>query len=132
MKPKLLLTLSSIVIALLGLLGLILPATTSYGFVVNMPDYFNATARIPFSLFFGLAIINWFARNAEASKALDAILLGNTVGYILWAVMVAITVLTPGAQPLGWIPVVIYLLFAIAFFMVGRANMSTSASPTSH
>ena len=128
MKPKLLLTLSSIVIALIGLLGLIVPATTSYGFEVNLPDYFNATARIPFSLFFGLAVIDWFARNAEASKVRDAIFLGNTVGYIIWTIVVAITVLTPGAQPAGWIAVAIYLLFAIAFFVVGRANMSTSAS----
>lgn len=128
MKPKLLLTLASIEIALIGLLGVLIPTTTAYGFEVNMPDYFNATARIPFSLFFGLALVNWFARNAEASKARDAIFLGNTVGHVFWALIVAITVLTPGAQPAGWVAVGIYLLFAIAFFLVGRANMSTSAS----
>jgi hypothetical protein len=128
MKPKLLLTLASIEIALIGLLGLLVPTTISYGFEVNMPDYFNATARIPFSLFFGLAVVNWFARNAEASKARDAIFVGNTVGHILWAILVTITVLTPGAQPAGWVAVVIYLIFAIAFFVVGRANMSTTAT----
>ena len=128
MKPKLLLTLASIEIALIGLLGLFVPTTTSYGFEVNMPAYLNATARIPFSLFFGLAVVNWFARNAEASKARNAIFLGNMVGHLLWAILVAITVLTPGAQPAGWVAVVIYLLFAVAFFVVGRANMSTSAS----
>jgi hypothetical protein len=37
-------------------------------------------------------------------------------------------VLTPGAQPAGWVAVVIYLIFAIAFFVVGRANMSTTAT----
>jgi hypothetical protein len=31
----------------------------------------------------------------------------------------------PGADPSGWVFVVINLLFAIAFFVVGRANMST-------
>jgi len=128
MKPKLLLTLASIEIALIGLLGLLTSATTSYGFEVNMPDYFNATARIPFGPFIGLAIVNWFARNAEASKARDAIFLGNTVGHILWTILVVLTVLTPGAQPAGWVFAVIYLLFAVAFFMVGRANMSTNAS----
>ena len=128
MKPKFLLTLASIEIALIGLLGLFIPTTTSYGFEVNTPAYLNATARIPFSLFFGLAVVNWFARNAEASKARDAIFLGNTVGHLLWAILVAITVLTPGAQPAGWVAVVIYLLFAVAFFVVGRANMSTNIS----
>jgi len=128
MKPKLLLTLSSILIALIGLLGLILPATTSYGFEVDTPDYLNATARIPFSLFIGLALVNWFARNAEASKARDAIFLGNTVGFALWTILVALTVLSPGAQPAGWVAVVINLIFAVAFFLVGRANMSTGTS----
>jgi hypothetical protein len=128
MKPKLLLTLSSIVIALVGLIGLAIPATAAYGFKVNMPDYFNATARAPFSLFFGLALVNWFARNAEASKARDAIFLGNTLGYVLWTIVAVLIVLTPGAQPAGWVAVVIYLLFAVAFFVVGRANMSASAS----
>ncbi len=128
MKPKLLFTLASIEMALVGLLGVLIPTTTSYGFEVNMPDYFNATARIPFSLIFGLALVNWFARNAEASKARDAIFIGNTVGHFLWAILVAITVLTPGAQPAGWVPVIIYLLFGIAFYLVGRANMSTSVS----
>jgi hypothetical protein len=128
MKPKLLLALSSIVLVLVGLLGLIIPATTAYGFEVNMPEYFNATARAPLSLFIGLAVIDWFARNAEASKARDAIFLGNTVGYLLWTILAALIVLAPGAQPAGWVFVVVYLFFAIAFFLAGRANMSTSAS----
>jgi len=128
MKPKLLLTLAAIEIALIGLLGLLTSATTSYSFDVSNPAYLNATARIPFSLFIGLAIVNWFARDAEASKARDAIFLGNTVGHVLWAILVVLTVLTPGAQPAGWIFAVIYLLFAVAFFVVGRANMSTNAS----
>jgi hypothetical protein len=53
--------------------------------------------------------VPWFARNAEASKAHDAIFLGNMVGYVLWTILVAITMLTPGAQPADWIAVVIYL-----------------------
>jgi len=128
MKPKLLLTLSSIWIAVIGFSGLLVSATTSYGFEVNTPDYLNATARIPFGLFIGFVAVNWFARNAEVSKARDAILLGNTVGFGLWAILIALAVLTPGGDSAGWIAVAITLLFAVAFFVVGRANMSTNAS----
>jgi hypothetical protein len=126
MKPKLLLTLSSVVIAIFGLLGILVPVTTAYGFDVSMPGYLNATARIPQGFYLGIALMNWLARNAEPSKARDAIFIGNAVGFVLWALLVAITVLTPGAQPAGWAYVAIFLLFAAAFFMVGRANMSTN------
>jgi len=127
MKPKLLLTLSAIYIALIGLLGLF-PVTTTYGIDVKGPALLDARFRVPLSLFFGLAVVNWFARNAEASKARDAIFLGNTVGFVIWAILVALVTLTPGSEPTGWAFVVINLLFVIAFFVVGRSNMSTNAS----
>jgi len=127
MKPKLLLTLGSIWIALIGLLMLITPAAGWY-----LDEGTSALAmknlHVPASLYFGLVVVNWFARNAEASKARDAIFLGNTVGFGLWAILAALTVLTPGANPVGWGIVTINLVFAIAFFVVGRANMSTNAS----
>lgn len=128
MKPKLLLTLSSVVIALFGLLGLLVPVTTAYGFEVSMPGYLNATARIPWGFYLGVALMDWLARNAEASRARDAIFIGNTVGYGLYALLIAITVLTPGAQPAGWIAVAMFLIFAAAFFVVGRANLSTRSN----
>jgi hypothetical protein len=83
---------------------------------------------VALSLYFGLAIVNWFARDAEASKARDAIFLGNTVGFVIWAILVALVTLTPGSEPTGWVFVVINLFFTVAFFMIGRANMSTNAS----
>jgi hypothetical protein len=127
MKPKLLLTLSASWIALIGLLGMF-PVTSTYGIEVNAPALLDARFRVALSLYFGLAIVNWFARDAEASKARDAIFLGNTVGFVIWAILVALVTLTPGSEPTGWVFVVINLFFAVAFFMVGRANMSTNAS----
>ena len=128
MKPKLLLTLAAIYISMIGLLAILIPATTVYNINVDSPDLLNARLRIPHSLFFGLAVINWFARNADASKARDAIFLGNTVGFALWAILVALVALNPGYEPSGMVFVVINLAFTVAFFVVGRANMSTNAS----
>jgi hypothetical protein len=128
MKPKLLLTLAAIYISLIGLLALLIPATTVYEIDVASPDLLNARFRIPHSLFIGFAILDWFARNAEASKARDAIFLGNTVGFALWAILVALVALIPGYDPSGLVFVVINLLFTVAFFVVGRANMSTSVN----
>lgn len=128
MKPKLLLSIAAIYIALIGVLGLVIPATTIYGFDVGDPALLNSRFRISLSLYIGMAVVNWFARNADASKARDAIFIGNTVGFVLWAVLVLLVVLTPGSELSGLVFVVINLLFAVAFFLVGRANMSTGTS----
>jgi hypothetical protein len=128
MKPKLLLTLSAVWIILIGVAGAFLSYTGTYDIEVAEPALLDARFRVPISLYFGLAVINWFARNSDASKARDAIFLGNTLGFIVWAAFVALVTLTPGSDPTGWGAVVINLFFAIAFFVVVRANMSTSAS----
>jgi hypothetical protein len=128
MKPNFLFILSAVWIVLIGVAGAFLSYTGAYSIEVAEPALLDARFRVPISLYFGLAVINWFARNSDASKARDAIFIGNTVGFFVWAVFVALVTLTPGSDPTGWGAVVINLLFTFAFFVVGRANMSTNAS----
>lgn len=128
MKPNFLFILSAVWIVLIGVAGAFLSYTGTYSIEVAEPALLDARFRVPISLYFGLAVINWFARNSDASKARDAIFIGNTVGFFVWAVFVALVTLTPGSDPTGWGAVVINLLFTIAFFVVGRANMSTNAN----
>ena len=85
-----------------------------------------ASVRVVASLYIGFAIVNWFARSAEASMARDAIFLGNTVAITLAAILFVLVALAPGGQAGIWAIVVINLFFAVSFFVVGRANMSTS------
>jgi hypothetical protein len=99
MKPKLLFILSTIWIILIGVTGAFLSYTGTYDIEVAEPALLDARFRVPISLYFGLAVINWFARNAEASRVRNAIFLGNTVGFIVWAVFVALVTLTPGSDP---------------------------------
>ncbi len=127
MKPKLLLTLAAIYMGLVGLFNLISPAA-AWGLNAGASALLIASVRVPASLHLGIAVVNWFARSAEASKARDAIFLGNTVGSALAAILFALVALAPGGQAGVWVIVVINLLFAAAFFMVGRANMSTGAN----
>ena len=127
MKPKLLLTLAAIYMGLIGLFNLISPVA-AWGLDAGSSAVLIASVRVPASLYLGIAVVNWFARNAEASKARDAIFLGNTIALTLAAILFALIALTPGGQAVNWVIAVINLLFAVAFFMVGRANMSTSAS----
>ena len=126
MKPNLLLTLSAIYMGLVGLFVLISPAL-AFNLDAGASAALIAGLRGNASTFLAIAVLNWFARNADASRARDAILLGNTVGFGLAAIL-EILALLAGGQAFGWAFVVIHLLFTFAFFVVGRGNMSTAAS----
>jgi len=126
MKPKLLFTLAAIYIGLIGLTILISPVV-GMGLDAGASAHLIAQVRVQACLHLGIAVLNWFARNAEASKARDAIFLGNTVVFGLMTILFGLLMFT-GEPAVGWVFVVIALLFAVAFFVVGRANMSTNAS----
>ena len=128
MKPKLLLTLAAIY-GTLGGIGQLLIPTQNYYLDASTSVLSINLLRSTSCLLIGLAVVYWLARNAEASKARDAILIGSSVGFGLNAIFVVLAAFSPGVRAGAiWTVVVINLLFAIAFFMVGRANMSASAS----
>lgn len=124
MKPKLLFTLAAIYTGLIGLTVLISPVV-GMGLDAGASAHLIAQARIQASLYIGIAVLNWFARTAEASKARDAIFLGNTVVFGFLTILFGLLMFT-GEPVVGWVFVVIHLLFTVAFFGVVRANMSTS------
>lgn len=128
MKLNTVLSISAIYMALVGLGYLVSPAALSLGAVdASASPVLTAFLRIPASTFLGIAVLNWMARNAEASKARDAIALGNTVGFALAAILSVWSVLI-GGSPIEWVFVVINLLFAVGFFWTGRAGMSSGTT----
>jgi len=124
MKPSLLLTVSAIYLALIGILLQVDPATT-YGLDANAYAVVITNIRTAISLFLAIAVINWFARKSDASSARDAIFLGNTVAFAFVAIGDFVASVMSGGDPSSLVFSGIALLFAIAFFVVGRANMST-------
>jgi hypothetical protein len=127
MKPKLLLTITAIYMGLLGILLLASPAM-AFGLAPDAPASLIAKLRLPGSLFLAFAVMNWFARNSDASSARDAIFIGNTAAFVFVTIVDFLITIIPGANLSNWIFIAIDLFFVIAFFMVGRANMSTSLS----
>jgi hypothetical protein len=127
MKPKLLLSLAAIYFLMGGLSHLFTP-DLNYYLDPGTSAYSLNIIRGTGSLFIGLAFVLWFARTAEASKARDAIFLGIAVGFFINVIFVVVAALTPDGVVMTWGIAVINLLFAIGFFVVGRANMSTNAS----
>jgi hypothetical protein len=64
-------------------------------------------------------------RNTEPSRARDAIILGNLVGFAAIAAL-DLWGLFSGARPLTKVFAIIHLLFAVAFIWVGRMSMSAN------
>ena len=127
MKTSGLLTTAAIYLALVGLGFLLAPGIMVFGALGTTPAIVVAELRQHGGSLLGIATLNWVSRNAEASTARNGVFLGNTVGFGLVAIGGALRQLS-GALPIGWVFVVVNALFAIAFFMIGRANMYKSAN----
>ena len=127
MKTNVLLIAAAIYLALVGLGFLLVPGVMVFGALGGTPATIVAELRQYGGALLGIAVLNWVARNAEASTARNGVFLGNTVGFGLVAMGGVLRQLS-GAITIGWLFVVINALFAITFFMAGRANMSQSAS----
>ncbi len=123
MKPNLLLSVSAVYLALVGLGFLFVPDTMLFGAVGNASVAVVSSLRGLGGTLFATGVLNWMARNADASTARDAIFLGNTIGFALSTITLVLGQVG-GAPAPGWIFAVINALITIAFFVVGRANMS--------
>lgn len=128
MKLNWLLSLSAIYLALVGLGFLFTPSAIMFGTVPpDAPAALIANLRGVASTFIGIAVLNWMARSAEASPARNAIVLANTVGFGLAGILDVLAVLG-GAPAIQWVPTVLNLLIAVAFFWAGRTSMSAATS----
>lgn len=128
MKLNVLLAISAIYLALAGLGFLFAPTGIMFGTVeAGASAALIANLRGPASTVIAIAVLNWIARNAEASKARDAIILANTIGFGLAGILDVLAVLS-GAPTIELVPAVINLLIAVAFFWAGRASMSAKTS----
>jgi hypothetical protein len=126
MKPMLLFTLAAIYMGLIGLTILISPAVV-VGLGAGTSAHLIAQVRVQASLYIGIAVVNWFARTTEASRARDAIFLGNSVVFGLIAISFGLLMFT-GEPVASWVIVVIDLLFAsLSLWWVGRIYQRTQA-----
>ena len=127
MNLGLLFTVSSIYMALSGLWLLISPTAILAGTLdpssLVVIDAFRGLS----GALIGISIINWMARNAEASKARDGIVLGNTVGFAFATVFIFLVRLH-GYPIYSWFFILLHLALTIGFFAAGKASMSASAA----
>jgi len=120
MKLKALLIISTIYMGLIGIGHLFAPVAMSVGVVpADASLELVAFLRHYSALFIAIAVMNWVARNAEASTARNAIVLANIVAFGLAAVLDVLTVLS-GAGVAGLVPAFINLVIGTAFFWASR------------
>ena len=123
MKLSTVLTVSAIYLGVLGLGFMLVPQQIGVGAVP--PDASPALVaylRIFGGPCLGIAVLNWLARNAERSSALDAIILANIVGFASVSAMDVWGVFSGGARPIAKLFLVVHLLMTIGFIMVWRAR----------
>ena len=124
MKLNVLLSITAVYMALLGLGFIFAPQAIGIGAVpADAPAALIAYLRVFGSTFLGIAVLNWTARNAEPSTAREAIILGNIVGFSVGPAL-DVWGLLSGARKLAVVFAVIHLLIASAFIWAWRANMS--------
>ena len=70
---------------------------------------------------FGIAALNWLARDAAPSPALRAIVLANIVGFACVTASDLWSVSHGAARPIAKAFLVVHLLFTLAFIAAGRA-----------
>ena len=128
MKLNVILIISAVYMALIGLGHLVAPVAMSAGAVpADASSGLIAFLRHYSALFIAIAVMNWMARNSEASTARNAIVLANMVVFGLGAILDVGAVIS-GAGAVGLVPATINLVIATAFFWAGRMSMSAKTS----
>ena len=126
MKPKFILIFSAVYLAIVGLGLLLVPTYTFLGLDSGVSPLVIAQLRAMSDTFLGIAVLNWLARKSEASKARDAIFIGNMVGFG-FSVVLGANISLVGGEIISWVFTLISLFCVICFILVGIKNMSSAA-----
>jgi hypothetical protein len=130
MKLNIVFTIAAIFLITLGLAQLFAPAAmlVAAGSGVSPSSAYLMTVRFAGVEMLGLGLIAWLVRNADASRARDAVTLGFTIYFALHALTSLYGQFTDTSTSVHWIMATLQALIAVGFFMAGRASMSTRAS----
>ena len=124
MKLKTVLTVSSIYLAVLGVGFMLAPRQIGIDAVPgDASPALIAYLRIFGGPILGIAVLNWMARNLERSPALNAVIVGNIVGFGCVTLIDIWAVLTGAGRPAQKVFLVIHLVMTTGFVVAGRAIM---------
>jgi hypothetical protein len=115
MNLKNLFMITAVVSVIFGVLFLVVPATTMDLYGVTLDEAAVWIARLLGASFLGFGVVAWLAKDAEASRARRAIEVGYFAGFAIGFVVDLLGQLSGVFNGLGWVTVIIYLLFAAGY-----------------
>lgn len=125
MKLRIVLSVYAVLTVIGGLVALIAPAPYMGLYGVPAPDAAAVVLlRVVGAAGIGIAVMCWFARNADASPARDALVLGLTVTNALTAVVLIMGAISGSFNVLSWMPAAMYAVFTVLFVHAGRTSMA--------
>ena len=128
MKLKVILIISVVYMALIGIGHLFAPVAMSAGAVpADASSGLIAFLRHYAALFIAIAVMNRMARNAEPSTARTAIVVANILVFSIGAILDVLAVIS-GAGTVGLVPASMNSVLAIAFFWAARMSTSVKTS----
>ena len=115
MKLGTFLAIAAVIAFVYGLAFILVPVQTMAIFGVTLDVGGQWLGRYLGSAFIGIAVVNWFARNAAQNGAMRAIVLGYFVLSITGLIVAVLDGLSGSGNALVWSTVVIYLFLALGF-----------------
>jgi len=121
MKLNVIFIIAAVFLFLMGVLSLVSQAIPALG--VTDPSAAFSTLVIGV-MAVSFAVIAWLARNTDASKARDSLVLGFTLLFALWAIVSIYGSFTDmPSNNISWVIGVLEGLIAVGFFTAGKASM---------
>ncbi len=115
MKLGTFMAIAAVIAFVFGLAFILVPVQTMAMYGVTLDVGGQWLGRYLGSAFIGIAVLNWFARNAAQNGAKRAIILGFFVLSITGLIVAVLDGLYGSGNALVWSTVVIYLFLALGF-----------------
>ncbi len=126
MKLGTLFTLSAVAGFAFGIGLLAFPGTLIGLLSGQTPDALGThIAREAGTLVLAVGIISWMARRAEPSLGTNAIVAGLAVAYPILAIVAIASILAGLLAPTYWVNVILFVLFGLGFWIVGKPSFGT-------
>lgn len=115
MKVKHFLIISAIVLFVFGIGFLVAPVWTVELFGMTVDPGGILMTQLLAAAFLGFAALNWVGRNYAVPEDVRSLIIANFVANTVGFVVALIQKLDGMGNAWSWIPIVLYLLFALAF-----------------
>jgi hypothetical protein len=115
MKRSTFMAIAAVLAVVFGLGFILVPEQLMSIYGITLETAGQWIGRYLGSAFIGIAVLTWFARDAEPGEGLRAVVLGDFVASVLGLVVAILNAITGTGNALVWSNVVIYLFLTVGF-----------------